>query len=443
MTASLTPVAAPGLAVHLAEPPMLYRRPSLIATGILVCLATLVGTAHAGQPTTTAREDDTDGLFRTELTLSSRQISVAYDPGLRADDAVQAVLLTAPSVSTESGVLVARLTGPRTLRLARLGPDAEPKVAPASGLKHDLWLTRTPEGWALDARPAEEPEPESEPEPEPEADPESERDADAEADTDEDEDEDEPKPEIHAESSRIPLRHDETQAAVDTLSVVLEPTGDDTGHLMLRWGTHLWTTDFEFVELPRRPRPERPPGPPRGSSLTRDSDTSGRARAATLGTRNETALWTLDGAHIQVLFQKEIGTDGDDYAGIETTADGDVVQLTRAAVIRLRTEVSLRFGQTLVPTGNLAPDFPGAYGLWLKKAGTDWRLVFNDEPDSWGSQHDPAFDAIEIDLSHARVDGAEPDRPLAVYLAPLGVGENRLIIHWGPHVWTADFSVVR
>ena len=391
----------------------------------------LVGTAHAGQPATPAHEDDTDGLFQTELTLSARQISVAYDPGLRADDAVQAVLLTAPSVSTESGVLVARLTGPRTLRIGRLGPDPEPKVAPASGLKHDLWLTRTLEGWALDARPVEEPEPESESESEPDV------------DADAGEDEDDPTPEIHPESSRIPLRHHETQIAIDTLSVVLEPTGDDTGHLMLRWGAHLWTTDFEFVTLPRRPRPERPPGPPRGSSLTRDSDTSARARAATLGTRNETALRTRDGAHIQVLFQKEVGTDDDDYAGIETTTDGEVVEVTRAAVIRLRTEVSLQFGQTLVPTGNLAPDFPGAYGLWLKKTGSDWRLVFNNEPDSWGSQHDPAFDAAEIDLDYARLDGANPDRPLAVYLAPLGVDRNRLIVHWGVHVWTADFRVAR
>ena len=408
---------------------MLCRRPSLIATGILTCLATLVGTARAGQPTTP--QDDTDGQFRTELTLSARQISVAYNPALRADDAVQAVLLTAPSVSTESGVLVARLTGPRTLRIGRLGPDPEPKVAPASELKHDLWLTRTPEGWALDARPVEEPEPE----------PEAETDADADEDEGEGEGEDDPAPEIHPESSRIPLRHHETQIAVDTLSVVLEPTGDDTGHLLLRWGAHLWTTDFEFVTLPRRPRPERRPGPPRGSSRTRDTDTSARARAAALGTRDETALRTTDGAHIQVLFQKEVETDSDDYAGIETTADGDVLQLTRAAVIRLRTEVSLRFGQTLVPTGNLSPDFPGAYALWLKKTGSGWRLVFNNEPDSWGSQYDPAFDAAEIDLSYTRVEPAEPDRPLAVYIAPLGVDENRLIIHWGVHVWTADFSI--
>ena len=406
---------------------------TVLALAVSACLTVLPTPARAGQPA----DADHDGLFRTELTLGSRQISVAYDPGLRADDAVQAALLTAPSVSTESGVRVARVTGPRTLRIGPLGPDPEPKVAPASGLKHDLWLTRTPEGWALDARPVEEPEPE----PEPGADAEAAE--DAATDTGAAEKEDEPVPEIHAESSRIHLQHRETQVTVDTLSAVLEPTGDDAGRLMLRWGAHGWVTDFEFVELPRRPRPARPPGPPRGSSLTRDTDTSARNRAAALGTRNETALWTRDGAHIQVLFQREVGTDGDDFAGIETTDDGEVVELTRAAVIRLRTEVSLRFGETLVPTGNLAPDFPGAYALWLKKTGTEWRLVFNNEPDSWGSQYDPAFDAAEIDLLHTLVDVPNPDRPLAVYLAPLGIEQHRLIIHWGMHVWSADFSVAR
>ena len=97
-----------------------------------------------------------------------------------------------------------------------------------------------------------------------------------------------------------------------------------------------------------------------------------------------------------------------------------------------------------MPTDNLAPDFPGAYGLWLKKAGTDWRLVFNNEPDSWGTQHDPAFDAADIALSHVQRGTSDKDeQPLAVYLAPRDNGQIGLVIHWGEHVWTADFSVTR
>ncbi len=93
----------------------------------------------------------------------------------------------------------------------------------------------------------------------------------------------------------------------------------------------------------------------------------------------------------------------------------------------------------MVPTGNLATDFPGAYGLWLKKAGLGWRLVFNHEADSWGTQHDPAFDAAEIELTYSRSDAR--DRLLGVSLLPTGTDRGQLIIHWGPHEWAADYVV--
>ena len=135
-------------------------------------------------------------------------------------------------------------------------------------------------------------------------------------------------------------------------------------------------------------------------------------------------------------------------AALASIADGGLVQLTQGAVIRLRTEVPLRFNDTLVPTDNLAPDFPGSYGLWLKKTGMNWRLVFNNEPDSWGTQHDPAFDATDIALSHIHSDPPDndddsdmPGHPLAVYLAPRDDGQIGLVIQWGEHLWTADFRV--
>ena len=387
---------------------MRFLGPVVCVLAVGACLAPLGARAVAGQRGTSTNGDDADGLFRTELTLSSRQISVAYDPALRADDSVQAVLLAASSVSTEAGVLVARIEGHRALRIGPLGPEPEPEEAPSSGVDHDLWLTRLKDGWVLDARPVEQ-----------------------------------ENATVPAESSRIPLRHRTTREAVDTLSAVLEPMGDDTGRMTLRWGVHVWATDFEFVELPRRSRPERTSNVGRPSIRTRDSDLNARYRATALGSRNETALRTTDGAHIQVLFQREVGTDSDDFPAIESTMDGNVLELTRSAAIRLRTEVPLQFGDTLVPTGNLAPNFPGAYALWLKKNGTDWRLVFNNEPDSWGTQHDPAFDAAELDLAYERVDGVDSDRPLAVYFVPLGAAENRLILHWGEHVWTVGFAVAQ
>ena len=239
---------------------------------------------------------------------------------------------------------------------------------------------------------------------------------------------------------RIPLAHRPLADEAETLAVRLLPAADEAGTLELVWGRNRWTADFEFVELPRPPRPERTSNVSAGTSLTRDSDLEARYRAAALGSRNETALRTPDGARIQVLFEQELGTDGVDFAALESIGDGDLVELTEGAVIRLRSEVPLRFGDTLIPTDNLAPDFPGSYGLWLRASGPGWTLVFNNEPDSWGTQHDPAFDAAEVDIDHTH-GGPYEERPLGVSLVPAGGDAGRLVIVWGQHVWAADFTI--
>ena len=65
--------------------------------------------------------------------------------------------------------------------------------------------------------------------------------------------------------------------------------------------------------------------------------------------------------------------------------------------------------------------------------------MFNNEPDAWGSQHDPKSDAAEIELSHS--EGHAAARPFAVALVPTATDRGRLVIIWGPHEWTADFAV--
>jgi hypothetical protein len=384
---------------------MHFWRPHLIAIGLAAALGTLGVSAEAGQSGA-----DPDGLITYQLTLGARQISVAHEPALRADDPAFSALLTWLPGAAESAVHLGRLEGHRALNIGTLGPGPDPVKAPSSGPSHELWLTRDRDGWALDVRPA---------------------------DTADKDGEDETEP---AAPGRIPLTHRPRTASADMLTATLVPDGENSGQLAIRWGTNHWTSDFNFVTLPSSPTPERTSNVGPASSLTRDSDTSARYRGAALATRNETALVTPDGGHIQILFQKELGTDGDDYVALESIADGGLVQLTQAAVIRLRTEVPLQFGDTLVPTDNLAPDFPGSYGLWLKKVATDWRLVFNNEPDSWGTQHDPAFDATEIDVLHSE-SGSKDDQPLAVYLAPRDDGQVGLVIQWGEHLWTADFRV--
>ena len=451
---------------------------------VLYALTQTAPPAHAGQA-----DNDADGLVRSELTLDGRRVTVAYDPTLRSDHRSLPVLRAG---STQAAVRLGRLEGHRSLAIGTLAPNPD---APGAGPDHDLWLMRTAAGWVLDARPVEEaadpsdggdatdpsgedgsenapdaadadaPDPADADNTEADATESNSTEADAtesnsteadatesdsaEADTAESDDaesetdgeeaageeaDDSPRP------GRILLtRHPRAEEA-EALVFGLRATGETAGTLALSWGRSDWTADFEFVELPRRPRPPRTSNVSPGTSLTRDSDLEARYRAAALGSRNETALVTPGGARLQVLFEQELGTDGVDFAALESIGDGDLVQLTQGAVIRLRSEVPLRFGDTLVPTGNLAPDFPGSYGLWLRAAGSGWTLVFNNEPDSWGTQHDPAFDAAEVDIDHTH-GGPYEDRPLAVSLLPVDDDAGRLVIYWGQHTWTADFTI--
>ena len=447
-----------------------------VAFPVVACVLALAALpARAGQA-----DGDADGLARSELTLDGRGVSVTWDPALASDHRTLPVLRAG---STRAAVRLGRIEGHRALAIGTLAPDPDGPRGPAPN--HDLWLMRTGAGWVLDARPVEEPaDPDGGETPgttgpsgeagDPPADEVDEDAADAaaadvaEADVDDDAEvagadaaesnadaadsgeanaaeadaagDREAGEEAPRRPGRILLTRRPRAAEAATLSFGLHPTGDAAGALTLSWGRNDWTADFEFVELPSPPRPPRTSDVGPGTSLTRDSDLEASYRAAALRSRNETALVTPDGDRIQVLFEQELGTDGVDFGALESIGDGDLVQLTQGAVIRLRSEVPLRFGDTLIPVGNLAPDFPGSYGLWLRASGPGWTLVFNNEPDSWGTQHDPAFDAAEIDVAHTH-GGPWAARPLAVSLLPVDADEGRLVIHWGQHVWTADFTI--
>ena len=257
--------------------------------------------------------------------------------------------------------------------------------------------------------------------------------------------------------AHIPLAREAAEPQ-EMLSAVLVATSDDTGQLVLRWHDHRWTADFDLLPLPTpaelaaaaaaarvaaeeeaEEEDEGPRVPTDTEQLDFDSDTSAGARALTLTERNETAVVLPDESRISVLVWQEQLVDHDDFAALATMDDGDVVRLTQGAVIRLRHEVALQFGDTSIPIENLAPGFPGSYGLWLRRVGDGWRLVFNHEPDSWGTQHDPSFDAEEIELEHSE-DGLAT-RSLGATLIPVTARTGRLVIHWGAHEWAADFTL--
>ena len=351
-----------------------------------------------------------DGLVHVELVLDRQLIGVTFSPGLSADDGAEHRRVLAGAVG--SRFRIGRLEGHRALRLGAITPmvlqevsaGADDTDAPPTTINYDLFLVRNGFGWGLEAHTID-----------------------------------------SSAVSLVPLRHRMTDRSFSTMTVALHATGAESGRLALRWGRHLWSTDFRFEELPPPPRRARVSG--RGTERGDDSNpaeierSAEIARGLLLGERDESALVLTDGRRISLASWKSVDVEDEDYARLWTTADGAVVELIRASVLRFKNDVPLLFGEADLPTGNLAAGFAGAYGIWLKRVGNGWRFVFSDEPDSWGTQHDPEFDVAEVPAVYAR--GGSSFRPLGATLIATGVSQGRLVVHWGLHQWAADFTVTR
>jgi hypothetical protein len=357
-----------------------------------------------------------DGPLRSELSLGGYTIAIAYAPALNANDPAHRDLMSAGRASSAARVRVAQLDTNGSLRI---GDAAIGKRDPA-GTRYDVWLQGTSSGWQLELVNA----------------------AEATAGT-------------SSVASQIPLER-QTASASPQFVAALAPDAGTAARLVLRWGSYEAAADIVLIDPPQVRRTAETTPPNTTVNRTHDEDTSALSRVRLLAQRNETALVLPKGQRLSVTFQRTFAkgergadgggvrsrglpADGPDFARLASTADGAVVMLTQSAVPRLAIDAPLRFGKTLIPTGNLVPGFPGSYGLWLKRAASGWRLVFNNEPDAWGSQHDPKFDAAEIELKHS--EGHAAARPFAVGVIPTAPDRGRLLILWGPHEWTADFTV--
>lgn len=426
---------------------MSSTKSGLLACGLGACLLAPVA---AGAQQSSADSAPAD-VVRAELTLNLRPVTVSFESGLDAGDPVYRELLTANGSASSTRVRVGELEAMPRLRIGTLdGSQPGGSESPDPTTKTlELWLARTAGGWSVDLR--------GNPDAgrdETDDDGEDGREADADTDT-------------AGRDTTVIGQVALSRAAAgmqEAFSAALVPTGESAGQLVLRWRDHRWAADFRFADPPEPDEgeeeetsepaeesddanasvgeSEEDEGPRVANdreSLRFDSDTSAGARFLRLSERHESAVELPGDARLVVLFWQEQSVDLEDFAGVETLADGEVLRLTQAAVIRLRNETPLRFGGVTLPTGNLAPGFAGSYGLWLKRRGDGWRLVFNHEADSWGTQHDPAFDAAEIDLAYSR-DGLDT-RPLGAALVPATVDAGRLVIHWGAHEWAADYTI--
>jgi hypothetical protein len=350
-----------------------------------------------------------DRVLRSELSLGGYTATLSFQPALSADDPAHRALLTSPSPDT-ARVRVGAIEANAALRIGTVAVAR----AESGNSRHDLWLKGAGADWILELTQAESPVGEI--------------------------------PLVRRAATRSP-----------TLTMALVPELGSTGRLFVRWGEFAAAVDLVITAPPRSQRVTENSRPNTTVNRSHNEDTSVLSRARLLAQRNETAMVLASGERLSVSFQRSFAqgeraagggtprtrglpSDGPDFARLTTTPDGAVVMLTEASVPRLRIERPIQFGATQVAVSNQVPNTPGSYGLWLKRAGSGWRLVFNHEPDAWGSQHDPKFDAGEVPLQHS--EGHAPSRPFAIGLEPLAAERGRLLIVWGPHQWSADFSIV-
>jgi hypothetical protein len=381
----------------------------------LVAAATIVAAftsaVETRQSTAPARQKS-DGLLRSELSLGGYTAAVSYSPGLAAADPAHRGLLSGVRAAA-ARVKVATLETNGALRIGSIALGGQERTT----TRHDLWLKAADGSWALEATPA----------------------GTSEA----------------AIGETILTRQSAPESPA--FSAALVPELGNSARLLIRWAGFAATADVVLTAPPRATRVTENRGANVTVNRSHTEDTSALSRVRLLAQRNETMIRLPSGDELSASFQRSfaanertagggtprtrgLSADGPDFARLQSVRPGDVVMLTEAAVPRLRIERPLRFGRTEIAVGNQVPGFPGSYGLWLKRSANTWRLVFNHEPDAWGSQHDDKFDAAEIDLQHS--DNHAASRPFAVALVPTAADRGCLTIIWGPHEWTADFVVL-
>lgn len=188
---------------------------------------------------------------------------------------------------------------------------------------------------------------------------------------------------------------------------------------------------------------QAPGQPAEGDGASQSASESGSAsRGGARGRRRERvppAVARVPDAGIRdAITYPKYPHDGADYAEIDTLKPGANVRFLKAPAMKLKTEKSLKFGDKIVKTGNVSPKFAGVYSVWVKKTADGWSLVFNNDSDIWGTMRDPAADAVEIPLTHEKL---ETDAPILTVKMEKKEAANELAISWGAHKWTTAFTV--
>ena len=128
-----------------------------------------------------------------------------------------------------------------------------------------------------------------------------------------------------------------------------------------------------------------------------------------------------------------------DWRSLQEHEQG-LLEFQTFAAIKLRTEADIVVGDLKVPAGNVSPGFAGLYSLWLRlEEDGRWTLVVNQEPDVWGTMHDPAKDLGETPLEHSIAEGGKSALSIAIE-PPEGDASGTIELSWGEHRWSVKVA---
>ena len=380
---------------------------------LVVVLSFLLLMYTAGVSAQSSTDDAAMDGTRLELVLDLRTVVISI-PSLSADDPTHRPMLSTMNTGPGGRVRIAQLEvdAPFEIAMLDLGIEEPEQREAASVSTFGLSLSRTNDSWSLEV-------------------------ATGESETS-----------TPAIVGTTELVHGMSNVAAPTLIGSLTADGSDDALLTLHWGRHTWSANLHFP-MPReaRRRRRRLSGVAEARSFSFDS--SALQRASRLSARNTNTVVLSDGTRFSTIYPKKLEVTSRDFAHLVSVRTDSVVRVIDGAVIRLEIDVPLHFGEQVLDTGNVGlADSPGAYGVWLKRAADGWKLVFNDEPDAWGTQHDAVFDAAEIDPRYSQSDllgdsMRDASRALSTSVVMTGPDQGQFVLVWGPHSWSADFTIAR
>lgn len=178
--------------------------------------------------------------------------------------------------------------------------------------------------------------------------------------------------------------------------------------------------------------------PEAGGATPEDTEEAERQRQRRRMRMVTAAQATIGGSEISLVTGRQ-PTESPDYETVDTLKPGEVLLLTQSQAIKLKTAANLNVGDALLKTENVAENYPGVYGIWLKRVEDGWHFVFNEKPDVWGTMYDPERDVAEVAVKHTTLDEAN-DR-MEFELKEAG-GGGLMRITWGKHQWSLPFKVV-